>query len=115
MSHQADLQGARRRRQEGLSGPARVKRERRRQAELLVAQTLDALAQRDALIVELEARAGRCLVEIRLLGCLSSSVTADACGISVREASRLRHLADEVVNPVDMSATAPTLGPSGDR
>ena len=109
MSHQVDRQRARRGRQEGLTGPERLKRERQRQAELLVAQVLTALSQRDALVEELERRAGRYLAEIKALGWPSSRDTAEACGISLREAVRLRRLAEAASDVDDMLASTPTL------
>lgn len=92
MSRHQDLQRARRDRGEGRTGPRQARRDRERQAELLIAEVLDALAQRDALVEKLDLRAGRLLAEIKALGSPSARVTATACGITVREAARLRDL-----------------------
>ena len=85
----ADRQRARRDLADGRTGPASRRRERERQAELLIAEVLSVLSQRDVLVAGLERRAGRCLADIRALGWPSAAVTAQACGISLREASRL--------------------------
>jgi len=86
-----------------------VKRERQRQAELLVVQVLTALSQRDALVDQLERRVGRYLVEIKALGWLSSRDTAELCGISLKEAVRLRQLAQAASYADDLSASRPKL------
>ncbi len=108
MSRQEDLQRARRDRAEGRTGPARARRDRERRAELLVAQVLDVLAQRDVLVEELDLRAGRLLIEIKAVGWPSARETAAACGITVREAARLRDLVQRSVpTPIlDGSTTA---------
>lgn len=92
MSRQQDTQRARRDRAEGRTGPARARRDRERHAELLLAQVLDVLAQRDILADELELRAGRLLAEIKELGWPSARETAAACGLTIRESARLRDL-----------------------
>lgn len=61
------------------------------------------------MIGDLERRAARCLVEIKVLGWPSSRDTADLCGISLREAVRLRELAEPVSDADDLSASTPTL------
>lgn len=109
MSRQQDQQRARRDRREGLTGPERTRRERQRRAELLIAQVLDALAQRDAMVNELEGRAGRHLAEIKTLGWPKARETAEACGISIREAVRLRSLAQRDEDAGRLSVTRPTL------
>lgn len=106
MSRQQDRQRARRDRAEGRTGPARARRERERNAERLIAQVLDVLARRELLVGELDAKVGRLLVDIKALGWPPARDTAAACGLTVREAARLRDL----VRP---SAPAPTLdGPT---
>lgn len=105
MSRQQDLQRARRNRGEGRTGPGRARRDRARQAEVLIAQVLDALAQRDAL----DLRAGRLLAEIAALRWPPARDTAAACGITVREAARLRGLAQRVEEPAQVSAPAVNL------
>lgn len=109
MSRQGDLQRARRDRGEGRTGPGQARRNRERQVEVLIAQVLDALAQRDALVDALDLRAGRLLVEITALRWPSARETAAACGITVREAARLRGLAQRVAEPSHVSVPAPNL------
>jgi hypothetical protein len=76
--------------------------ERERQVELLVAEVLSTLSQRDVLVAGLERRAGRCLAEIHDLGWPGAVRTAAACDLTVREATRLRQLAsDEDTAPHD--------------
>ena len=65
---QSDRQRARRAQAEGRTAAQRARRERERRAELLVAEVLSVLSQRDVLVAGLERHAGRCLVEIRALG-----------------------------------------------
>lgn len=90
---QTDRQRARKRHADHRS-PARLARfERERRAELLIAEVLSLLSQRDVLVAGLEQRAGRCLVEIRSLGWPNARLTALACELTVREATRLRDLA----------------------
>lgn len=72
-----------------------------RRAERLIAEVLDALSQRDALVAELEQQAGRGLVELKTLRWPSISDTAQACGVSGREAARLRALAAGARTAVD--------------
>ncbi len=109
MSRQQDQQRARRNRREGVTGPGRAKREQQRQAELLIAQVLNALSYRDAVVDDLEQQAGRLLFEIKGLGWPSSRDTAELCGISLREAVRLRHLAQAASDADDLSASTPRL------
>ncbi len=92
---QSDRQRARRDRAEGRTATQRAQRDRERRAELLVAEVLSVLSQRDVLVAGLERRAGRCLVEIHALGWLGSGLTASACDLSLREATRLRELVNE--------------------
>lgn len=92
---QNDRQRARRDRVKGGTAARRALRERERRVELLVAEVLNTLSQRDVLIAGLERRAGRCLVEIHHLGWPGSVRTAAACDLSVREVARLRKLASE--------------------
>lgn len=101
-------QRARRDRAEGRAGTARARRDPERQAELLVAQVLDLLAQRDALVGELDLRIGRLLAEIRAMGWPPARQAAAACGLTVREAARLRDLVQpSVATPIlDSSTTA---------
>lgn len=82
---------------------------RQREAELLVAQVRDALAQRDALTAEMERRAGRLLVAITALGWPPVRATAHHCGISVHELFRLRRLAEAVDESDGRPAGLPTL------
>lgn len=109
MSREADRQRARRDRREGLDRRSIARREKQRQAELLVAQVLTMLAQRDSLVNDLEERAGRCLVQLKGLGWHTVSLTAEACGITVREAARLRRLTADQPEPPDLSASASNL------
>lgn len=109
MSHQANRQRARRNRQEGSDRRVVAKRDRERQAEVLIARVLSTLAQRDALVNELEERAGHCLAEIKALGWPSASLTAEACGITVREALRLRGLVADQPEAPDLSSSASNL------
>ncbi len=102
MSRQLDQQRARRDRAEGRAGPARARRDREREGERLVAQVLDVIAQRDVLVGELDVRAGRLLEEIQALGWPPAREAAAACGLTIREISRLRDL-------VQPSMLAPTL------
>lgn len=102
MSRQQQRQRARRDRAEGRTGPARARRDREHEAERLVAQVLDVLAQREVLVRELDAKAGRLLADIKALGWPPAREAAAACGLTVREAARLRDL----VRP---SVSAPTL------
>lgn len=102
MSRQQDLQRARRDRAEGRTGPLRARLDRERQAELLIAQVLDVLAQREAVVTELDLRTGRLLTRLKALGWPPAREVAEVCGLTVREASRLRDL-------VRSSAVAPTL------
>lgn len=95
---QSDRQKARRDAVEGGTAIQHARRElareRERRVELLVAEVLNVLAQRDVLVTGLERRAGRCLAEIHDLGWPRAVRTAAACGLSVREATRLRQLAN---------------------
>lgn len=70
-------------------------RERDRRVELLVAEVLSTLSQRDVLVAGLERRAGLCLAEIHDLGWPGAVRTAAACDLTVREAARLRQLAND--------------------
>jgi len=101
LTRQQDRQRARRNHRAGLSGPARARRLRQRQAEPLIAEVLNVLSQRDALANDLERRAGRYLLEIKALGWPSSQHTVELCGISLREAIRLRRLAEATAEGVD--------------
>lgn len=96
---QSDRQRARRERGEGGTPAQRAHREqalaRERRVELLVAEVLSVLSQRDVLVAGLERRAGRCLAEIHALGWPGPVGTAAACNLSVRDAARLRQLADD--------------------
>jgi len=83
---------------------------------LLIAQVLNALSQRDAVVDDLEQQAGRLLFEIKGLGWPSSRDTAELCGISLREAVRLRGLAQAArrshgatADADDLSASTPRL------
>lgn len=105
VSRRHEQQRARRDRAEGRTGPARDRRDRERQAELLVAQVLDTLALREVLTDELDVRTGRLLTELMSLRWLPTREAASACGLTVREAVRLRHL-------VQPSAVTPTLDSS---
>jgi len=60
-------------------------------------------------IDDLERRAGRCLLEIKALRWPSSRDTADLCGISLREAVRLRRLVEPISEAGTLSASTPTL------
>lgn len=95
---QNDRQRARRDATEGGTPTQRARREqareRERRPELLVAEVLSVLSQRDVLVAGLERRAGRCLAEIHDLGWPGVVRTAAACDLSVREAARLRQLAN---------------------
>lgn len=91
---QSDRQRARRDLAEGRTGPGRARRDSERRAELLIAEVLSVLSQRDVLVAGLEQRAGRCLAEILALGWPSTSSAAAACGLTVRESARLRGLVD---------------------
>lgn len=91
---QSDRQRARRDRAEGRTATERSRRDRERRAELLIAEVLSVLSQRDVLVAGLERRAGRRLVEIQALGWPTVGLTASACDLSLREAARLRHLAE---------------------
>lgn len=106
MTRQQDLQRLRRDRREGR---CHALERRQREAELLVAQVRDALAQRDALTAEMERRAGRLLVEITALGWPPVRATAHHCGISLPELLRLRRLAEAVDEPDGRPAGPPTL------
>ena len=97
---QADRQRARRDAAAGGGSVAQRARreqalERERRVEALVAEVLSTISQRDVLVAELERRAGRCLAEIQDIGWSGAARTAAACNISVREAARLRQLADD--------------------
>jgi hypothetical protein len=92
---QNDRQRARRDRVGGGTAARRALHERERRVELLVAEVLNTLSQRDVLVAGLERRAGRCLVEIHDLGWPGSVRVAAACDLSVREVARLRKLASE--------------------
>lgn len=93
---QADRQRARRDQAEGGTPAQRARREQTREregrVELLIAEVLSTLSQRDVLVAGLERRAGRCLAEIHDLGWPGPVHTAAACDLSVREAARLRQL-----------------------
>lgn len=108
MSRQQDQLRARRDRAESKTGPRRVRRDRERRAEQLIAQVLDVRAQRAALVGELDGRAGRLLAEIKALGWPPARDAAAACGLTLREASRLRDLVQPSVHTpiVDGSTTA---------
>lgn len=106
MTRQNDLQRLRRDRREGR---CHALQRRQRQAELLVAQVCDALAQRDAVTADMERRAGRLLVEIKALGWPRARATADYCGVSLHEVHRLRRLAEVVDEPDGLPPRAPTL------
>lgn len=106
MTRQHDVQRLQRDRSEGR----RLALEKRqREAELLVAQVCDALAQRDAVTAEMERRAGRLLVEIKALGWPPVRATARHCGVSLHEVLRLRRLAEAVDEPDGRPAAPPTL------
>ncbi|WP_295659003.1 hypothetical protein [uncultured Nocardioides sp.] len=96
---QNDRQRTRRNLGEGGTPAQRARREqareRERRVEVLVAEILNILSQRDVLVAGLERRAGRCLAEIHDLGWPGPARTAGACYLSVREAARLRHLAND--------------------
>ena len=77
--------------------------------EVLIAQVLDALAQRDALVDAFDLRAGRLLTEISALRWPSAREAAAACGITVREAARLRGIAKRLEQPGQVSSPAPTV------
>ena len=96
-------------RHDRIEGRLRALEKRQREAELLVAQVRDALAQRDALTAEMERRAGRLLVAIRALGWPSTRATADYCGVSLHELLRLRRLAEAVDKPDGRPSAPPTL------
>lgn len=107
MSQQDDRLRARRDR-----SAARNSRVRRRHAERLIAQVRDTRAQRDALLAELDVRAGRLLAEIRDLGWPPTRETAAACGLPVHEAARLRRLAQPPADSQAPSEPAPNSDPS---
>ena len=96
---QADRLRARRDAAGGGTAAQRARREhargQERRFELLVAEVLSTLSQRDVLVAGLERRVGRCLAEIHDLGWPGAVRTATACGLSVREATRLRQLASD--------------------
>ena len=102
---QADRQRARREAAGGGTAAQRARRqearERERRFELLVVEVLSTLSQRDVLVAGLERRASRCLAEIHDLGWPGAVRTAAACDLSVREATRLRELANEDPAPRD--------------
>ncbi|QCW49777.1 hypothetical protein FE634_03995 [Nocardioides dongxiaopingii] len=76
---------------------------------MLIARVRDALAQRDAAVDALDLRAGRLLTEITALRWAPAREAAAACGISVREAARLRGLAKQAEQPGQVSSPAPTV------
>ncbi|GGF35144.1 hypothetical protein GCM10011519_05720 [Marmoricola endophyticus] len=107
MSQQTDRQRARRDR-----FTPQKSRVRRRHAERLVAQVRDTRAQRDALVAELDLRAGRLLAEIKDIGWPTLSETAAACGLPVHEAARLRRLPQQAAETGPPSVQAPTVNAS---
>lgn len=104
MSQQTDRQRARRDRFAPHKSCVR-----RRHAERLIAQVRDTRAQRDALVAEVDLRAGRLLPEIKDIGWPTLRETAEACGLPVHEAARLRRLPQQAAEPDPMSVKAPTV------
>jgi|BarGraIncu00421A_1022006.scaffolds.fasta_scaffold11303_2 hypothetical protein len=98
MANQSVRQAARR---SALDAQARMRSERaeqeRRRSGLAVA-VVTALAERDALVLACEKRAGEALVKMTSAGGLTLREAVRWCGeqITLREATRLRQVAGEV-------------------
>jgi hypothetical protein len=97
MSQQTIRQRARR---QALDAAARRRRERaarEKRLQDLVVQVLTAVGERDVAVAATEKRAGAALRQMTEVEGLTLREAVEWCGeeISVREATRLRHLTDE--------------------
>jgi hypothetical protein len=97
MGHQSIRQEARRAALDAQSKRRRERAEREKRLEYLAVRVLVAIRERDAAVVEADRRAGKALREMTEDEGLSVHEAVQWCGdeITTREATRLRHLAQE--------------------
>jgi hypothetical protein len=97
MSQQTIKQRARRQALDVAARRRRERAERERRLQDLVVQVLTAVGERDVAVAATEKRAGAALRQMTEVEGLTLREAVQWCGeeISVREATRLRHLTDE--------------------
>jgi hypothetical protein len=97
MSQQTIKQRARRQALDVAARRRRERAEREKRLQDLVVQVLTAVGERDVAVAATEKRAGAALRQMTEVEGLTLREAVEWCGeeISVREATRLRHLTDE--------------------
>jgi hypothetical protein len=103
MSQQTIKQQARRTAREMAEKRRKEREERERRVIDLAEQVMVAIGQRDAAVAETEKRAGEALRELTEVEGLSLGEAVEWCGetVTVREATRLRRLANADGEPSD--------------
>lgn len=110
MSQQAIKQEARRAAREMAEKRRRERADRERRMADLAEQVMVALGQRDQAVIEAEQRAGEALLDWTDVEGLPLAEAVEWCGLSAREAKRLKRLAEE--RRAETGASAAAVAPS---
>ncbi len=117
MGQQSIRQQARRAAMDVQSKRRRDRAERNKRLDVLAVQVLVAVRERDAAVADSERRAGHALREMTDTEGLSVRESAQWCGdgMSAREATRLRRLAQEAKSPTEPEPADESERPAGER
>jgi hypothetical protein len=112
MSQQTIKQRARRKAHDAVARQRKERAERERRLEDLAVQVLTAVEERDAAVANTEQRAGAALRQMTEAEGLTLSEAVEWCGetVTVREATRLRRLADVRDEMADTPDFRPAAG-----